>query len=379
MPRAAFVYSEELASFEYGDDHPFKPIRARNTRELCHRYGLLHGPHIVRPQPQPADLALIRAFHGATYLEILAQMSAGEARVAPKLLAHGLGTDDCPPLAEVFEFSLRAAGATLCAVDLVLGGQVDRAFNLVGGFHHAGRNHAEGFCYVNDVGVAIEYLLARGLRPAFVDFDAHHCNGVQEAFYKDDRVLVVSFHESGKTLYPWGGDETQIGAGRGRGFNVNVPLLAGSDDEVFVPAFRRIVPPLLDAYGPDILLAEVGADTLISDPLTHLRLTNNGHRAAVEELARRPVGLVALGGGGYDIYRTARCWSLAWSCLCGLEPEEDYAALSGGAMHGVEMEALRDAPLLTQGEAKDRALTHADEVASFLEKTVFPLLGARRA
>ena len=260
---------------------------------------------------------------------------------------------------------------------MVLEGVVARAFNLVGGFHHAYPDHAEGFCYVSDVGVAIARLLKQGLRVAFVDIDAHHCNGVQEPFYQDDGVLVISLHESGSTLYPWGGMETEIGEGRGRGYNVNLPLLEQTDDEVYLSAFQRVVPPLLQAFQPDLVLVEAGADTQLSDPLTHLRLTNNGYRAVMKELCRISPKLVAVGGGGYDVFRTAKCWTLGWAEMCEIEPVDEYAGLIGGRMFG-GMGGLEDPSILTRGEPKERAQAEVDRVVAQIWRTVFPLLGAQR-
>jgi acetoin utilization protein AcuC len=377
MYTGLLIYSEELANFDYGDDHPFKPFRARNALELCHRYGLLQGPEIRREVPRPAASESLALFHDPEYLALLDQASGGRAPTLP-MLACGIGSPDCPLLPGVYPFCLLATGATLLGLERVLSGEARRAFNLVGGFHHAGRAHAEGFCYANDVGVAIASALDRHLRVAFVDLDAHHCNGVQEAFYSDDRVLVISLHESGTTLYPWGGQETEIGEGRGRGFNVNVPLLAGTDDEVYLETFRQVVSPLLAAYGADLIVAELGADTMVSDPLTNLRLTNNSYHAAVRELCQEPTPIVAVGGGGYDIFRTARCWALAWSALSEVEPQEDYAGLVGGAMYGAEMDGLFDPKVLTKGVLKEQARAHAENVVAFLQKNVFPILGATR-
>ena len=372
---AVLLFSDELARFDYGDHHPFKPMRARNTLELCERYGLLGGEARLEV-PGVATREALARFHEDGYLDVLAQVSAGGFELSA--LERGIGSDDCPPLLGVYDFSARVAGATLSAVDLVMSGSATRAFNLVGGLHHAYRDHAEGFCYVNDVGVAIEQLLDDGKRVAFVDIDAHHCNGVQDAYYRDDRVLVVSLHESGQTLYPWGGAETEIGLGKGRGYNVNVPLLEKTDDEVYVDTFRKVVPPLLEAFQPDIVLAEVGADTHVSDPLTHLRLTNNGYRIVVRDLCRLAPRLVALGGGGYDVFRTARCWTLAWAELSDQEPQDEYAGLVGGMMFGEEMGGLNDRPLLTTGDAKIRALDEAERVVDFIWEEVFPRVGAKR-
>ena len=376
MATAAFLYSKDLAQFSYGEDHPFKPMRATNTLELCRRYGLMAPEDAVMVVPTPVTRDTLALFHDETYLDALEKAGRGEFEL--DMLGLGIGSDDCPVLPGVYDFARLVTGATLGCVERVLSGEVRRAANLVGGFHHAYRDHAEGFCYVNDAGIALERLRGDGRRVAFIDVDAHHCNGVQDAFYDDDRVLVVSLHESGQTLYPGGGWETEIGEGRGRGFNVNIPLLEKTDDEVFVDAFRRVVPPLLAAFAPDIVIAEIGADTQISDPLTHLRLTNNGYRVVMKELCRAAPRLVALGGGGYDVFRTARCWTLAWGALTGVEPQDEYAGLVGGMMFGEEMGGLNDRPLLTTGEDKERALDEADRVVDFVTENVFPLLGAEK-
>lgn len=293
------------------------------------------------------------------------------------MLAHGLGTEDNPILPGIYEWSLIASGATCLGADGIAKGEIDVAFNPVGGFHHAQPDRAEGFCYVNDVAVACLELLNRGLKLAFVDVDAHHCNGVQDVFYSDDRVLVVSFHESGKTLYPGTGQETEIGENRGLGFTVNVPLDAGTDDEVFLYAFREVLPPLIQAFQPDIIVAEIGADTQIFDPLTHLKLTSNGYQEAVGILRTLSNRILALGGGGYDIYQTARCWTLAWSVPNQVEPEDEFAGLVGGMMFGPEQEvgSLRDRPHPNVGPTKEKARTNARKVVSLIKKEVFPIHG----
>lgn len=375
MRSALFLYSNELAGFDYGDDHPFKPMRARNTLDLCERYSLIPAEGVLVEAPEPAAPHLLGFFHDPGYLEVLKAVSRGEVDL--RVLERGLGTDDCPVLPGIWDFSLHAVGATMQGVEAVVAGRVERAFNLVGGFHHAHRDHAEGFCYVSDVGIALTSLLQRGLRVAFVDIDAHHCNGVQQAFYDDDRVLVISLHESGATLYPWGGSERELGEGAGYGFNVNLPLLERSDDEVYLASFEAVVPPLLEAFQPDLVLAEIGADTQISDPLTHMRLTNNGYRAVIRRLCELSPRLVAVGGGGYDVFRTARCWTLAWAELCEREPEDLFAGLVGGMMYGGEMGGLQDRPMPTHGEAKQAARAHAERVIAFLRTEAFPRVGAK--
>jgi len=375
MPDTAFIYSDELSHFEYSDDHPFKPLRARNTMELCNRHGLLHAVGVSRPEPEPADEATLRRFHTEEYLAMLAR--AGRLEHDIEMLAAGLGTPDCPLLPDIDAFCRGVVGATMLAVEQVRDGTVARAFNPVGGMHHGAPDHAEGFCYVNDVAIALTHLRALGLRTAFVDIDAHHANGVQDAFYDDDRVLVISLHEFEEGFYPGTGRAEEIGSGAGEGFTANLPLAARTDDEVYLAAFEQVVPPLLEAFAPDLVLAEIGADTMISDPLTHLRLTSNGYEAVVKRLCDAAPRLTAVGGGGYDVYRTANCWTLAFGALCEIEPEDEFAGLVGGMMYGSAIGGLRDPEIRTEGPDKEHARAVADESVRVLQAEVFPRLGAR--
>ena len=371
--RTALIYSDELARFDYGKDHPFKPVRAQKTLELCERYTLLDATDHLVVEPDMASRDDLLLFHTPEYLEALEQ--ADQGHVSPELLAYGLGREDNPLLPDLLKWCKGTAGGTLTALRL-LGEGYHRTFHLLGGAHHAGPAQAEGFCYVNDACIAIRRALETGMdRIAYVDIDAHHGNGVQDAFYEEERVLVASLHETGRMLYPWGGFETELGEGRGRGFNVNIPLEPGTDDELYEEAFDRIVAPVLKAFQPRMVVAQIGADTLISDPLTHLRLTNNGYRSVVGKLVRAAPRFLALAGGGYDVYRTSRCWTLAWCEMTGQEPEDGYAGLVGGMMFGPEMEmgTLHDRPFRSQGEVREKAQKEADRVCAYLEEHLFPL------
>jgi acetoin utilization protein AcuC len=261
----------------------------------------------------------------------------------------------------------------------ILNNGAGAAFNPLGGFHHAFADHVQGFCYLNDINIAILDALRKvpDIKIAYIDCDAHHGNGVQEAFYQDPRVLVISIHETGRTLYPWAGWETEIGEGRGKGFNINLLLEPWSDDEVYALAFDTIVSPIIKSFSPDIIVAQLGADTLISDPLTHLKLTNNGYQRTVRIIRELCPKVIALGGGGYDLYRTARCWTLAWAILNEVVPVDEFVGLVGGMMFGPEMEvgSLHDFPYLTEGENKETALREINRVISYLKETVFPLHG----
>jgi acetoin utilization protein AcuC len=325
--------------------------------------------------PEPIAPAFLTLFHEPSYLKLLEEASQGDVRL--ETLEHGLGTEDNPILPGVYEWSLLAAGGTYTAMEHLISCEADVAFNPYGGSHHAMADHAEGFCYINDIVIAVENAVKKGLRVAYVDCDAHHGNGVQEAFYEDPRVLVMSLHETGRTLYPWSGWETEIGDANGAGFTVNIPLEPSTDDEVYAFAFDSVVPPLVRVFSPDLIVAQLGADTLISDPLTHLRLTNNGYQKTVSSLLDLCPRILALGGGGYDLYRTARCWTLAWAILNHLEPRDEFAGLVGGMMFGPEMEvgSLYDYPYRSEGQVKEKALDAARRVVAHIHKEVFPLHG----
>jgi acetoin utilization protein AcuC len=374
---SCFVYSEEMGRFEFGPDHPFKPERATKTYDLCLRYGVLNYPWMKVVEPQKIDEELLTLFHELEYLALLKKASQGEVSI--DMLQRGLGTADTPIIKGIYEWSLRAAGGTHFAMKDILEGRAQVAFNPLGGFHHAMPGNAEGFCYINDVVIAMKCaLLDRpDLKIAFVDFDAHHGNGVQGAFYEDPRVLFISAHETGRTLYPGSGSETETGKGPGVGYTVNIPLEPGTDDEVYSFILDHAVFPVLKAFSPDFIVAEIGADTLISDPLTHLKLTNNGYQKALRGIMPFCRKILALGGGGYDLYRTSRCWTLAWGILNHVEPEDEFAGLVGGMMFGPEMEvgSLFDHPFFTKGEAKEKAFSEARRVVTYIHEKVFPIHG----
>jgi len=372
-----FVYSDEMSWFDFGDDHPFKPERAAKTYDLCTRYGIMNHPWMKILEPEALPINLLPLFHEPVYLHLLQE--AREDKVTPDMIAHGLGTLDNPIIPGIYEWSLLAAGGTLGAMDSLAREESTAAFNPLGGFHHAMPDHAEGFCYINDIAIAVRYVLGRtpDLKIAYIDLDAHHGNGVQHAFYNDPRVLVISLHETGKTLYPWSGYENEIGEGGGKGFTVNFPLEPGTDDEVYDFAFKEIVLPLARSFSPDLIVAQIGADALVSDPLTHLKLTNNSYQRAVKEIMALCPRILALGGGGYDLYRTARCWTLAWSILNRVAPEDEFAGLVGGMMFGPEKEvgSLYDHPYHTGGDVKKNAFKEARRVAAYIRKEVFPIHG----
>jgi len=377
VSHSAFIYSDHFGEYKLSENHPYDPVRGRRAYELSRRYGLLSHPGMEVVEPEAVSIAELSLVHSSHYLELLARASDGEFYLA--MLEYGIGTEDCPVFPGLLDFSRLCAGATKKAGELVVDQGYDFAFNPLGGFHHAGRAMAEGFCYVNDIAVVARAWAEKGLKVAVIDIDAHHGNGTQDIFYDDPRVLTLSIHESGETLYPWGGEVKEIGEGPGRGFNVNLPLPADSDDEIFTFAFTEVVVPLLKAFSPEIVIGVMGVDTFSNDPLTHLKMTNNAYAQAVRVIHRLAPRWIALGAGGYNMDNVARGWSLLWAAVHGLDQEDDAMATVGGAFLGdsdLGVASLRDMTIRTSGPEKAKALEAAEATVDYIKDQVFPLLGA---
>ena len=368
-------YSDKLADFDYGEGHPFKPSRAKQMFELMNRYSLIFEENQKIIEPPVLDEKLLTTFHSSRYIKLLQQCNKGDFNL--EMLQSGIGNPDNPVVAGMYDYALAAAGGTCEGARLLLNNEARIAFNPHGGFHHAGRDYAEGFCYINDIALAITQIIQEGRKVAYIDIDAHHGNGVQDAFYADDRVLTISLHESGKTLYPWGGTENELGIREGHGYNVNIPFLQGTDDDIYIDTFNAIVPPLLEAYGPHIIHIEIGGDAHRDDPLAHLNLTTHSYEHVLGTLRDKGLPILATGGGGYNVHKTAALWALAWATLCNLPVEDSFAGLVGGMMYGPEKDtgSLRDGPFSITDEEKQTCLDHAQKIASYIKETVFPLHG----
>ena len=330
--KLAFIYSPEIEGLSYPPDCPFNTQRAGLTRRKLISFGLLGGDGCMEVPARKATRAELTQIHSVRYLDELERAAGGDLTVEG--FKMGLGGPDTPVFKDMFEYGAWAGGGALTAADLLLTGKADIAFNLMGGFHHATADRAAGFCYLNDVTLACQQFTAAGKRVAYLDVDAHHGDGVQEFFYRRADVLTISLHESGKTLFPWGGFEDEIGRRAGLGYNVNVPLPAGTYDEAFLLAFERVALPLLGAFKPDVIVLELGLDTLAGDPLTHLHLTNNVVVDVLKRLLdfRRP--LLVSGGGGYHVQNTVRGWALAWRTCLGGDDEDACSLGLGGVMLG---------------------------------------------
>ena len=235
--------------------------------------------------------------------------------------------------------------------------------------------HASGFCVFNDPVIAINSLLARGARVAYVDIDAHHGDGVQHAFYDTDAVLTISLHESGSFLFPGTGSTEEIGTGKGRGYSVNVPLYPYTSDQTYLWAFREVVPPMLEAFRPDFLVTQLGLDTHYLDPITHIALTVQGFAQVVRELSQLAPKWLALGGGGYDIGAVARGWTLAYGVMSS-QTFPDQIPDSYREKYGLTQLSDPEGPQIDVGMQRE-ARRFAEKSVLDIQRTVFPIHGLR--
>jgi len=371
-PRTAFIYSDRYQQFDYGPGHPLRNTRLALTHELCQAYGLLSLPTTQLVEARDATEEEVAAFHRPDYVDVL--RAADRGHMPPNLWDYGLGTSDNPIFPGVYAWSLLTTGASLQAMELVDAGQVDCAFNIAGGLHHAAAARAAGFCYINDAAVVIKHMVRRGRRVAYVDIDAHHGDGVQFGFYDTDRVLTISIHESGESLFPGTGFVEEIGRGRGIGYAVNAPLLPGSDDEIFLWVLDQVVPPLLTAFKPDVLVTQLGADTHRTDPLTNLALTTGGFAEAVRRLQPLCRKWIALGGGGYNLENVPRSWTLAWAIMNRREVPDEMPDSFRATFHrlGLNPSRVRDDPHVAEASAKEQAWRFVREQVRRLQILVFP-------
>jgi len=378
---AGLVYHPDYLRYDFGEDHALRQLRIRLARDLIADYGLLKEAEEILPAP--ADPAMVARVHTADYLSVVQDLSVHPKGVS---FEHGLGTADNPVFEGMFEASLLQVGGTVRACEEVASGQRTRVLNLGGGFHHAMRDKASGFCIFNDVAVGIESLLEshKLRRILYVDIDAHHADGVQAIFYDDPRVFTVSLHEDGHYLFPGTGFTDEIGTGEGRGFAANVPLPPYTRDVSYLYAFQEIVPPLARAFKPELIVSQLGADGHYLDPLTHLMLTTETYEAVgrmLDGLSNELCGgrWIGTGGGGYEVTAVPRAWTVLFATMVGRELEDALPA-----------EWLKECNHLVGSVPPDKSLrdhVHAEEEAHVpraakrtvdeLRKTLFPLHGIR--
>lgn len=307
------VWDSAMTAYNFGHSHPMAPERMELTARLSRSLGLLDLDHVTVAAPEIATDAELAAVHSEDYIDAVRRVSADPATPDEK---RGLGTEDDPAFAGMHEASARLAGGSLLAAGAILDGSAVRAVNFGGGMHHASRERASGFCIYNDAALAIQRLLDGGVqRVAYIDVDAHHGDGTQSIFWDDPRVLTISLHETGLTLFPGTGFANEIGGPNAQGSAVNVALPAGTGDAGWLRAFHAVVPQLVGAFEPEVIVSQHGCDSHKLDPLTHLNISVDGQREAASAVAGLAARYcenrwIATGGGGYNVITVVpRSWS----------------------------------------------------------------------
>ena len=328
MSRVSYYYHTDAGHFYYGPGHPMKPVRLKLTHHLLLSYGLYRKMDVYRSRPAPA-VAMTR-FHSDDYIDFLSRVTPDSARsFGNQMQRFNVGAfTDCPVFSGLFEFTQVYTGCSLDGAVKLNHGLTDVAVNWSGGLHHAKKAEASGFCYVNDIVLAILELLKYHPRVLYVDIDIHHGDGVEEAFYCTDRVMTVSFHKFGD-FFPGTGDIKDTGAKDGRYYSVNCPLQEGMDDESFVYVFKRVMSKVMEVYRPTAIVLQCGADSLTGDRLGCFNLTLKGHGSCVDFMKKFNIPMLVLGGGGYTIRNVSRLWTYETSLLLGVDlddslPYNDY-------------------------------------------------------
>lgn len=316
--KTVFIYDDTFLSYDFGSYHPLKPVRLNLVAELSRSMGLLDSTNVSLVKPVMADIEHILLFHKKEYVDLVEQSS----RLGKGLLDLG----DTPAFKGCFESSRLYVGGSILAADLLMQGSADHAFNPAGGLHHAHPYGASGFCIFNDPAIVVAYLKQRyeTKRMLYLDIDAHHGDGVMYGFYSDPSLLNIDFHEDGRYLFPGTGFTYEIGKGEARGLKVNVPLPPGTGDEAYLKAFGEIVPRMVEAFQPQIILMQCGADSHFDDRLANLRLTTKSYEKMIDivhMLAHKVCDgrILLFGGGGYSLSSVARCWTLAFAKLAEMQ------------------------------------------------------------
>lgn len=399
VANATVLWDPSVLAYKFSLLHPMDPIRLQLTFDLARLLGVLDGVQTsVAPPASRADLLRV---HSEDY--VAAVSAAGSTRIGPGILAaYGLGNDDNPVFAQMHDAASAIAGSTLAGARAIASGRARRAVNIAGGMHHAMKSHASGFCIYNDVGIGISYLLEQGFdRIAYVDIDAHHGDGVQAMYWDDPRVLTVSVHEDPRYLWPNTGYPSESGGREARGSAVNIPVPANCSDSLWLRSFDAVVPGVLRAFRPQIIVSQCGADSHRTDPLTDLELTVDGQRAAIYLMRDLADELcdgrwLAVGGGGYQLVSVVpRSWThllaavlgrdlapatpipAAWQSLVALLPAgraEIPSALPSTMGDGGDLAFRRWDPVVHDvGDTSPTAI--ADRFIARSRSAVYPLFG----
>ncbi len=312
MAKPRFIGSEIYRRSRYGGKHPLAIPWVSLAVDLCRALGWLPADRYV--DSPVASVEQLTRFHDPDYVAAVRQCERDRVATPEQRTRFNLGVNGNPVFGEVFRRPATAAGATLHAIELLQKGGV--VFSPAGGTHHGLKDRASGFCFFNDPVLGILAALDKGAtRVAYLDIDAHHCDGVEIALADDPRVMILSVHEAGR--WPRTGKESDTP----RHIH-NYPVPAGFGDNDLESLMNSEILPAVRTFDPQLLFLQCGADALEADPMSGLALTNASHARLARAAMTLSPRLLVTGGGGYNPWATARCWTRVWGVLNGLEAEK---------------------------------------------------------
>ncbi|XP_058703767.1 histone deacetylase 8 isoform X5 [Poecile atricapillus] len=267
-------------------------------------------------KPKVASMEEMASFHTDAYLQHLQKVSEEGDDDHPESVEYGLGYD-CPATEGIFEYAAAVGGATITAAQCLLDGKCKVAINWPGGWHHAKKDEASGFCYLNDAVLGILRLRQKFDRVLYIDLDLHHGDGVEDAFSFTSKVMTVSLHKFSPGFFPGTGDVTDVGLGKGRYYSVNVPIQDGIQDEKYYQICESVLKEVYAAFNPNAVVLQLGADTIAGDPMCSFNMTPEGVGKCLKYVLQWQLATLVLGGGGYNLANTARCWTYLTGVILG--------------------------------------------------------------
>ncbi|VEU44453.1 unnamed protein product [Pseudo-nitzschia multistriata] len=318
--RVSYFYDAEVGNYHYGQGHLMKPHRIRMTHNLVVNYGLYRKMEVFRPRlVSPVEMTRYHSDEYVNFLKVITPDNMGE--YSRQLQRFNVG-EDCPVFDGLFDFCQLYTSGSMGGAARLNENAADIVINWAGGFHHGKRAEASGFCYINDCVLAILELLKKHERVLYIDIGIHHGDGVEEAFYKTNRVMTCSFHKFGD-FFPGTGDVRDLGHGDGENYSINVPLKEGMDDESYASVFRPIVGKIMEVFAPGAVVLQCGADSLSGDRLGCFNLSVRGHADCVRFVRSFGIPMLVLGGGGYTLRNVPRCWTYETAVLTGEDIKDE--------------------------------------------------------
>jgi acetoin utilization protein AcuC len=324
--RPWFIANDIYRTSRYGDRHPLAIPRVSLVVDLVRALGWLDpSQYVESPVATPQQLA---RFHEPAYIAAVQRCEAAQSATEDDKRRHNIGVNGNPVFGEIFRRPATACGATLAAVDLLRDGGT--VYSPAGGTHHGQAARASGFCYFNDPVLGLLAFLDQGLdRIAYLDIDAHHCDGVEMALGADPRVMILSVHERGR--WPFTGLTSDPAAN-----SFNFPMPRGLNDSEFAFVLEAGILPRIEAFAPQAIVVQCGADALADDPMSKLELSNRSHGRTIQAVRGLAPRLLVLGGGGYNPYAVGRCWTGVWAELAGHPVPEALPAAAEALLAAIE-------------------------------------------